>query len=112
MTKKQFEILRLIIVAVMIIAIGLAVKQDIAFVPPVTMVLSAGLIFFFFRKIDEVVVDERDYKLGGQSARITFNITAVTLTALGGAFMAYGVNHPEFYRPGYLLLYIVFCLLL
>ena len=107
MTKKQIKIIRLVIVIVMTIAIGVSVNQGIAFVPPVAMVLAAGIVLFMFRQVKETVVDERDYKIGGQAARITFNITAVSLTALGGGLMAYGIKDPDFYRFGYLILYIV-----
>lgn len=107
MTKKQFEIFRLIVVIVMTIAIGVSVNQGIAFIPPLAMVLAAGIILITFRKVKEVVVDERDYKIGGQAARLSFNIIAVSLTALGGALVAYGITDPKFYKFGYLLLYIV-----
>jgi len=107
MTKKHFEIIRLIIVILMIIIIGIAVNKGIAFIPPLAMVLVAGIILFLFRQVKEVTVDERDFKVGGQAARLTFNITAITLVALGGALMAYGVSDPYYYRFGYLLLYIV-----
>ena len=107
MTKKQFTWVRLVIVILLSISMGIAVVQGIAFVPPLAMVLSAGLILILMRQVRDVVVDERDYKIGGQAARITFNITAVSLTALGGALMAYSVRAPEYYRAGYLLLYLV-----
>ena len=107
MTKKQFTIIRLVIVILLSISMGVAVNQGIAFVPPLAMVLSAGIILLLMRQVKEVIVDERDYKIGGQAARVTFNITAVALTALGGALMAYSVRAPEYYRAGYLLLYLV-----
>ncbi|RLC38137.1 hypothetical protein DRH27_02995 [Candidatus Falkowbacteria bacterium] len=107
MTNKKFKIIRLFIVITMTIAIGIAVNRGIAFVPPLAMVLSAGLILLLFKRVDEVVVDERDYKLGGQAARITFNITATALTGIGGSLVAYGIKNPYYYRFGYLLLYLV-----
>ncbi len=107
MTKKQFTIIRLFIVIIMTITIGIAVNKGIAFIPPLAMVSAAGIILILMRRVKEVVVDERDYKIGGQSARITFNITATVLTALGGGLVAYGITNPYYYRPGYLLLYIV-----
>jgi len=107
MTKKKFEIIRLFIVIAMTIAIGISVVEGISFIPPLAMVISAGIILILFRRVNEVVADERDYKIGGQAARITFNITATALTALGGSLVAYGVKDPYYYRPGYLLLYLV-----
>jgi uncharacterized membrane protein len=107
MTQKQFKTIKLFIVIAMTIAIGVAVNKGVAFIPPLAMVLAAGIILILMRRVKEVMVDERDKRIGGQAARITFNITAVSLTALGGALMAYGVTDPGAYRFGYLLLYIV-----
>ena len=107
MTKKQFKTIRLFIVIAMTIAIGVAVTEGIAFIPPLAMVLAGGMSLILMRQVKEVMVDERDKIIGGQAARITFNITAISLTALGGGLMAYGVTNPNVYKFGYLLLYIV-----
>ena len=107
MTKKQFTFVRLFIVICLSVSIGLSVQFGYAFVPPLAIIASTALVLFMMHRVKEVMVDERDYRLGGQAARLTFNITTVALTALGGSLMAYSVNHPEYYRYGYLSLYLV-----
>ncbi len=107
MTKKQFKILRLLTVIILSITIGVAVNEDIPYIPPLAILISALLIQFSYRKVDEIVADERDYKLAGQAARASFAVTTLALTALGGGLLAYSTNDPIYYRPGYLVLWIV-----
>ena len=107
MTKKQFTIIRIFVVICLSISIGLSVQFGYTFVPPLAIIIATALVLYMMHRVKEVMVDERDYRLGGQAARLTFNFTAVGLTALGGSLMAYSVNHPEYYRYGYLTLYLV-----
>lgn len=107
MTKKKFKIIKLFIVMALAITIGLAVDYNIAFIPPLAIIISAVLIQFFYKQVNEVTADERDYKLAGQAARFTLVIITLGLTILGSTLIAYSSTNPVYYRPGYLLLYIV-----
>ena len=106
MTKKQFEIIKLIIVVGLSVTIGIAVVKDISFITPLAIIISALLIQILYRRVNEVTADERDYKLGGQAASLTLKISILIITALGGGLLAYSINNSTYYRPGYLLLYI------
>ena len=107
MTKKTFEKIRIIIVIILAITLGVSVTIEISFIPPLAIVMAAFSIHYLFRRVNEVVADERDYKLGGQAARATLNIVSISLAALGTGLVAYGISNPYFYKFGYLLLYIV-----
>ncbi len=107
MTKQTFQKVRIITVISLAATIGISVSMGISFIPPLAIVLSAFLINYLFHRVNEVVADERDYKLGGQAARATLNIISITLAALGTGLLAYGINNPYFHKLGYLLLYIV-----
>jgi len=106
MTKKQFKLYKLIIVVCLSIVMGIAVAKNISFIPPLAIIISALLIQVLYRRVNEVTVDERDYKIAGQAAIISLRITALGITALGGTLLAYSTSDPAYYRPGYLLLYI------
>jgi len=106
MTKKQFKIIKLIIVAALAIIMSLAVNYNIAFIPPLAIIVSAVLIKILYKRVKEITVDERDFLLAGKAARLTLVFTILGLTILGSSLLAYSTTNPIFYRPGYLLLYI------
>lgn len=107
MNKKTFQKIRIIIVIALGITISISIVVKISFIPPLAIVIAAFLINYLFRRVDEVVADERDYKLAGQAARATLNIVGISLAAIGTGLVAYGINDSYFYKLGYLLLYIV-----
>ncbi len=69
--------------------------------------VAAGLIQFLNRKVKEVTADERDWKLAGRAAIITYRITTLVLVIIGCSLIAYSTANPDYYRAGYLLLYLV-----
>jgi uncharacterized membrane protein len=107
MKKKTFEKIRIITVITLGITIGVSVSLKISFISPLAIAIAAFLINYLFRQVDEVVADERDYKLGGQAARTTLNIVGIGLAAIGTGLIAYGTNDLYFYKLGQILLYIV-----
>ena len=111
MTKKQFKIYRLVIVVILATVLGLAINQDISFIPPLAIIIAALAVNTMYRQVNEVVADERDYKLAGNAARMTLSIGLIVLTVLGGALVAFGNNDPCIDKIGRILLYVV-CFLL
>ena len=107
MNKKQFQVIQLLIVLFLAIIMAISIFKGISFLPPLAIVISAFLINFLYHRVDEVVADERDYKIAGKSARVTFTIVSLTLATLGASFSAYGIKDPYFYKLGYLLLHVV-----
>ena len=107
MKKKTFEKIRIIVVITLGITIGVSLSLKITFISPLAIVIAAFLINYLFRQVDEVVADERDYKLAGKAARTTLNIVGISLAALGTGLVAYGINDSYFYKLGHILLYIV-----
>lgn len=107
MTQKQFQTARIVVVMALSIAIGVSVSLKISFVPPLAIILSAGLIQVLYRRVKEITADERDWKLAGQAALVTYRVTAMALVVIGGTLLACATANPDIYRAGYLLLYIV-----
>jgi uncharacterized membrane protein len=106
MTKKRFQIFRLIAVILLGIAIGVSVSAKIAFIPPLAIVIAVVLIQRLYRRVKEVTADERDYHLAGRAALMTYRITTLTMVIIAGSLLAYSTANPSVYRAGYLLLYI------
>jgi uncharacterized membrane protein len=107
MKKKTFEKIRIIIVITLGIMIGVSVSLKISFIPPLAIVIAAFLIHYLFRHVDEIVADERDYKLAGKAARATLIIVSISLAAIGAGLIAYGANNSYVYKLGRIFLYIV-----
>jgi len=107
MKKKTFEQFRIIIVILLAITVGVSVSQGYSVVVPISIIVATFLVYYFWRKVDEVTVDERDYKIAGKGAIATLNITTITLVIIGATLVASGINYPEFSKIGYLFLYIV-----
>jgi len=107
MKKKTFEKIRIVIVASLGITVGVSVAQGWSVVVPISIILATFLTYYLFRQVDEVIADERDYKIAGRGALATINIVTLTLAIIGATMMAVSVNYPEFKRIGILFLYIV-----
>jgi len=107
MKKKTFEKLRLIIVAILAITMGISISQGWSVVVPVSIIFATFLVYYLFKQIDEVVADERDFKVAGKGALATINIVTIVLVIVGATMIAVGVTYPEFRRIGLLFLYIV-----
>ena len=107
MKKRTFEKFRIIIVASLGITIGVSVSQGYSVIVPISIMVATVLVNYLFHQVDEVVADERDYKIAGKGAIATLNITSITLATIGATLMAIGVNYPEFSKIGYLFLYVV-----
>ena len=107
MTKKQFTFFKLAVVITLSIAVALAVNYNIPYIPPLAIIISALTIQLLYRRVNEVTVDERDMKLGGEAAIMTLRIVSLALTILGGTLLAVSTTNPAYYKPGYLILYIV-----
>ena len=105
--KITFEKLRIIIVACLGIIIGISVAQGYSAVVPISIIVATVLINYLFHHVNEIVADERDYKIAGKGSLATINIVSITLVIVGATMMAVGVNYPEFKKIGYLFLYIV-----
>ena len=107
MTKKQFEVIRILVVIILSITIGVSVLLKISFLPPLVIIIATGLIQFLYRQVREITADERDWKLAGRAAIITYWITALVLVIIGSSLLAYSATFSSVYRAGYWLLYIV-----
>lgn len=107
MTKKQFKFIKLAIVILLAISVSTAVNYKIAYLPPIAILISVVLIQIFYRKVNEVTADERDYQIVGKSARTTLTISTLALAILGSSLLACSTINPAYYNLGQLSLYIV-----
>lgn len=78
MTLKKFKIIKIVVV----VLLAILVSQSVAlhnYILPIIGIASAMMVLFYLRSKlkNEVVADERDYKMGGDSARWSIQIFSI-----------------------------------
>lgn len=94
MTLKQFKILKLVIVVILGATVGASVNYHNYIIPVVAMAVAISLMFFFRRKVKEIIADERDYEIGGRSAGLAIQIYAWLAVAIMFFFLGYYELNP------------------
>ena len=89
MTLKQFKILKLAIVAALAIIVAVSVSSHNYIIPVIAMATAISLMFYFRRKVKEIIADERDYEIGGRAAGLTIQIYAWLMVATMFLFLGY-----------------------
>lgn len=112
MNKKQFLIIKLVVVMLLAFICGLAIQSQNYIIPIFALIAAASFIMILSKKVGEVMADERDFLLAGKSARITI-ITYSFISAIAAIIlMALRNNHPGFELVGSTLAYSVCSLLI
>jgi len=94
MTLKQFKILKLTLVIILAAVVGVSVSWHNYIIPVIAMAAVISLMFYFRRKVKEIIADERDYEIGGRAAGLTIQIYAWLMVLLMFLFMAYYELNP------------------
>lgn len=68
MTLKQFKTFKLIMVFIMAFITSFSVVRGNYIIPLIVLTLSAIVLYYFRRRVKEVIADERDYQVGGKAA--------------------------------------------
>ena len=79
MNLKKYNFLRLIIVILLSSSISLSISLSNYLIPIFAVSESMVIIYILRHKVNEVIADERDYALAGQSARYTISIFGILM---------------------------------
>jgi len=74
MTLKQFKIVKIITVIALVIIVGQSVGNGNYIIPLMAFALSTIVLYFIRQRVKEIIADERDYEIGGKSARTAMQI--------------------------------------
>jgi len=106
MTKKMFLVCRLIIAMLIGGTVGTTFQTDQWYLPVLCIIAGMALLYVCKTKVKDVLVDERDNKIGGQAARAAFSIYSITMCILGIISVSIGrTTVPEMLVTGYVMLY-------
>lgn len=112
MNLKQYQRLKLVIVVVVAMVFSQAVIYRSFIIPIGVLVASVSLLLLARRKVDEIIADERDYHIGGQSAMLAIQIFAWVSVVAMTAFYALRDSNPAYEPIGFTLAYSTMTLML
>ena len=112
MTKKQFTFFRLLVVILLAMTISFLVIEKNYILGMVVIVTGMVVMYGLKKRVKDVLADERDWRLAGQSAMVTLNIYAVIGTFGGFMLLVLSSRHPELEQLAYLVFYSICALLL
>jgi len=112
MTAKKFLAYRLIVVALLAGVISSFVAVGNYLVPIAAVVTAIIFILIMKKKVNEVLVDERDYKIAGNAARYAMTIFSAISGVIILILFALKKDRPDFELVGSILAYAVCSLML
>jgi len=84
MRYSTFRFIKLIVVITIAIVVGVAVVAGIAWLPVPIAAAGSGVMLLLRRRVKEVVIDERTYRIADRAGRVAFQIGTI-LAALAAA---------------------------
>jgi uncharacterized membrane protein len=111
LTFKQYNTIRLIIVAVLAMFIGNLIVLKNFFIPVILIVISTLLLMYLRKRVKGVIADERDYELGGKAAFLAIQVYSwIAVLGMFG-FWAFSDVNP-LYKPVAMTLAFSTCILM
>lgn len=103
--RKHFNAIGLILIAVLGAVIGQSIKAGDPVMPVIAIAAGTGLMYLLKRRVDEIVEDERIYRMGEKASYAAFKVFVMAIAVIGVVFVALsrGVD-PVFEQTGYTLL--------
>jgi uncharacterized membrane protein len=105
MTKKSFSICRLIAVSVVSIVVSVFINLGNWYLPIAAIAVSWISLYILRRKVDEVIADERDYKVAGKASGLAMNIHLIFSVIAGIVFYSFGRENAILFNIATTLLY-------
>lgn len=96
MTLKKYQKIRLIMVVLISILISQSLVLNNFFIPLVTVIVGSLVLMFLRHQITEVIADERDYQVSGQSAMLAIQIYSWTATVIMFVLYSLKATNPAF----------------
>lgn len=109
MTKKQYKICRISIVFILSFLIGLCISLENYYLPVVFVVTAMAAMYYCRKQLqtNEVMVDERDYKVAGDAARYSITVFGTVGALLMFILMAISGKEGALYVASQTLAYSV-----
>lgn len=112
MNLKRYNQIRIAIVIILAIAVSQSLVLENYFLPPVLTALALLAHMYLRGKVKEVIADERDRHIGGESAMLTVQV--FSWAGVVAMFILYALSgkNPDYKLAAQVLAFLVFGLLL
>jgi uncharacterized membrane protein len=90
MTQKQFSLVRIIIAIIIAVAVSYSVSVNNYYLPIAIILVGMVSLYLIKKRVKDVIADERDYKVAGDSAR--YAVTTYSLLACLAFFVLYALR--------------------
>jgi uncharacterized membrane protein len=74
MSKKQFTIVKLLVVVLLSIVVAVSVSNGLFVLPVVAMLTAMAFLMMIKKNVKGILADERDYQIAGHAARYAIYI--------------------------------------
>jgi len=113
MNRQQFTLCGIIIIACMGAIFAWSITRGNAILPIVAVILGITALYLCKSRVDEIIEDERDYKIAEKASRVALQIFTVSLVVIGISLRALSQNgHPEMAQVGLTLVFAACALLM
>ena len=96
MTEKQLRFIRVLVAAILAVIVSQALIRNNFILGAISVVIASLILLILRKRVKEVVADERDYKIAGDTARWTLSIFAI-----GGWLFSFALITMREVKPGY-----------
>ena len=105
MTKKTFLIYKIITAITLGIVVGVSVNLNNWYLPVICFVAFSVFLLSLRRKVNEVLADERDYRVAGRASYAAIMAYVWIAVIIGIILITTGRGEPVLFAIGYTLLY-------
>lgn len=112
MKKETFAKIRLLIAIALGAIFAASITAGNYIAPVLAMITALAIIIVTKKRVKDVMADERDFKIAGVAARMTFSVFAIAAAVLGAVLIAMGKTNPALLPIGFTLAYSAMALML
>jgi uncharacterized membrane protein len=105
MTKKTYFVYKIIAASLTSVVVGVSATYGNWYLPVICLVAATGFLFALKSRVNEVMADERDYKIAGRAAELAIRIYGITAAIVGVALYIVERGSGVLFVVGSVLLY-------
>lgn len=96
MALNQFKIVKITAAICLGIITGWSVLRENYIIPVIALAVVSALFLYLRSRVKEIIVDERDYEIGGRAARLAITIFSWLAIFMIFLFMAFQKQNPDY----------------
>lgn len=106
MSKNSYNTCRKAVTAAIGMAVAIAVVLGNVFVPLAAVLIGMGILYLCRRRVKEVIIDERNRRIGEKAARLAFAVYGPAVAVLSAVLLALSRStYPDLAPVGLTLAY-------